>query len=50
MVVPELDACPTCGTTDVYCYSNDLNIIENDIETYCDACGETFDLEAAVYG
>lgn len=50
MVTPALDACPNCGNTDIYCCSNDLDIIENDIEKHCGACGETFDLEAAVYG
>jgi hypothetical protein len=32
MVVPELEGCPNCGNTDVYCYSNNLTIIENDIK------------------
>jgi hypothetical protein len=50
MVVPELEACPNCGNTDIHCYSNDRDIIEGDIEKYCDACETTFDLEAAVYG
>jgi hypothetical protein len=34
----------------VYCYSNDLDIIEGDIEKYCHVCETTFDLEEAVYG
>lgn len=50
MGVPKLDACPNCGNTDIYCYSNDLDIIEGDIEKYCDACESTFDLAEAVDG
>jgi hypothetical protein len=50
MVVPELEACPNCGNPDVYCYSNDIDIIERDIEKYCSECETRFDLEAAVSG
>ena len=47
--MPDLDACPNCGTTDVYCYSNDLDCFERDVEKYCHARGTTFDLADAVY-
>ena len=32
MVVPELEACPNCGHTDIYCYTNDLDLVERDVE------------------
>ena len=50
MIMTELDAPPNCGNADIRCYSNDADIVKNEIENYCSACGETFALEAAVYG
>jgi len=49
-VVPELEACPNCGNTDVYCHANHLDVVKGAIENYCNACDTTFDLEEAVYG
>lgn len=49
MVVPELEACPNCGNTDIYCYTNDLDLMERDVEKYCHACETTFDLADAVF-
>lgn len=48
--MPELEACPNCGNTDVYCHANHLDVVEGAIENYCNACDTTFDLEEAVYG
>ena len=50
MVLPELEECPNCGNTDIYCHSNDRDVIELDTEKYCDECQTKFDLEEAVYG
>ncbi|MBB6645574.1 hypothetical protein [Halobellus ruber] len=50
MIVPELGACPNCGTTDVCCCSNGLDVIGGNTEKYCHVRETTVDLGEAVYG